>query len=63
MPVKKQVTMKLNVAYDKADNAIALTLYDGTDGAVILIDEQQADILIGQIETALKDFEKNNLIN
>lgn len=57
---KSERKMKLHVGYSKGDNAILLSLYDGDEGAIIIIDEDQADALIGQIEAALKDFEKNN---
>lgn len=52
--------VQVNISYNKDINAIEMVImYDGK-GVAILLNEKSADELIAQVETAMKDFEKNN---
>ncbi len=58
-----QPKMKIHVSYSQEDQAVTLALYDGEEAIMILLDEEQAQLLIKQTEDALTEHDKNNLLN
>ena len=59
MSDKKNPTMRIHLSYSKEDHAVRLDLYNGDEGAIILLTEDQVMEFVDQLHTALVELEKN----